>query len=348
MTLRRRTFLAGSLLSAAGVAGWSWRERLVAAGGAAQGGLTARMPDGRTLVRDAAVAFGTTVSIAALHDDPAEAAAGIRDALGAIRRVDALMTVYRPGSELSRLNAAGVLERPDPHLVRVLEFSVRLAALSGGAFDPTVQPLWGLWAERRREGRLPSAAELAAARALVDWTALDVSPDRVVLRRPAMGVTLNGVAQGYAADLAIAALRARGVADALVDAGEHGAAGARQPGQPWTVGIRHPRAPDDVIAAVPMDGRFVAVSGDYATAFSDDLLFHHVLDPHTGVSPTALSSVAVAAPTGMEADGLTKPMMVLDLPRARALLARFPGAGAAWIDKDARIVGAQDLALVRG
>jgi thiamine biosynthesis lipoprotein len=346
--MRRRTFLTGSLLSAAGVAAWGWRERLAPAAGGAAGDLAAPLPDGRTLVRDAAVAFGTTVTVAAVHEDPAAAAAAIGDALGAIRRVDALMTVYRPGSELARLNATGVLERPDPHLVRVLEFSLRLAALSGGAFDPTVQPLWVLWAECRRQGRLPSGAELATARALVDWTALDVSADRVVLRRPGMGLTLNGVAQGYAADLAIAALRARGVEDALVDAGEHGAGGARQPGQPWTVGIRHPRDADGVIAAVPMDGRFVAVSGDYATPFTDDLRFHHVLDPHTGVSPTALSSVVVAARTGMEADALTKPMMVLDLPRARALLARFPGAGAAWVDKEARIVDVQDLPLVRG
>jgi thiamine biosynthesis lipoprotein len=346
--MRRRTFLLGSLASAAGVAAWTWRERLAPHGAAAPGDLAEGLPDGRTLVRGFAVAFGTTVSVAAVHEDPSAAAAAIRDALGAVRCVDALMTVYRPGSELSRLNAAGVLERPDPHLVRVLEFSVRLAEASGGAFDPTVQPLWNLWAECRRQRRLPTSAELAAARAAVGWSDLEVSPRRVALRRSGMGITLNGVAQGYAADLAIGALRARGVVDALVDAGEHGAEGARQPGQPWTIGIQHPRAEGEVVAAVPMDGRFVAVSGDYATAFSDDLLYHHVFDPHTGVSPTALSSVAVAAPTGMEADALTKPMMVLDLPRARALLARFPGAGALWIDKQARIVASQDLPLVRG
>ncbi|HEY6098243.1 MAG TPA: FAD:protein FMN transferase, partial [Anaeromyxobacter sp.] len=140
----------------------------------------------------------------------------------------------------------------------------------------------------------------------------------------------------------------RGVKDALVDTGEHGAEGARQPGEPWTIGIRHPRASDAVIAAVAMDGRFVATSGDYATAFSDDLVFHHIFDPRTGVSPTGLSSVTVAAASGMEADGLTKPMMVLDLPMARTLLTRFPGAGAAWIDKDARLVAWQGLPLVQG
>jgi thiamine biosynthesis lipoprotein len=350
--MRRRTFVIGTLLTAAGAAGAGEvvrrRGRAPPGGNGPGGGLAARMPDGRTMVRDAAVAFGTTVSIAAVHDDPGAAAAAVRDALEATRRVDALMTVYRPDSEVGRLNAAGALDRPSADLVRVLEFSQALAERSGGAFDVTVQPLWVLWAACRREGRLPSAAELAEARARVGWAGLEVSPRRVALRRPGMGITLNGVAQGYAADLALDELRARGIADAIVDTGEHGAEGARQPGEPWTIGLQHPRSPGETLAAVRMDGRFVAVSGDYETPFTDDLRFHHVLDPHTGASPPALSSVAVAAPTGMEADALTKPMMVLDLPRARALLARFPGAGAVWIDKDARVVAAQDLALVRG
>ncbi len=345
-TMRRRTFVTGTFLAAAGVAAGLWRGRARAAAGVV--GVSARMPDGRVLARDAALAFGTTVSIAAVHEDAAVALAAIRSALDATRRVDALMTVYRPGSEVGRLNASGALDRPHPDLVRVLEFSQALAARSGGAFDVTVQPLWNLYAGCRRAGRLPSASELAAARALVDWTALDVSRRRVALRRPGMAITLNGVAQGYAADLALAALREHGIADAILDTGEHGAEGARQPGEPWTIGLQHPRDPGAILAAIPMDGRFVAVSGDYETPFSDDLRYHHVFDPRTGVSPAALSSVAVAAATGMEADALTKPMMVLDLGAARRLLAEFPGAGAAWIDKRARIVATQDLTLATG
>jgi thiamine biosynthesis lipoprotein len=160
-----------------------------------------------------------------------------------------------------------------------------------------------------------------------------------------MGITLNGVAQGYATDLALGALRARGVEDALLDTGELGAEGARQAGRPWTAGIQHPRHPDEVIARVVLDGRVLAVSGDYATPFSADLADHHIFDPRTGRSPGGLSSVAVAAPTGLWADGLTKPMMILGREEARALLARFPGAGAAFIDKGGTLVGAEGLDL---
>jgi thiamine biosynthesis lipoprotein len=295
------------------------------------------------LVRDAALAFGTTVSIAAIHEDPGVAAEAIGEALDRTRRIDSLMTVFRPESEVGRLNAQGTLPNPDPHLVRVLEFSQRLAALSDGAFDPTVQPLWRLFVECKRQGRLPSPDEVAAARSLVGWTALEVSARRIAFARPGMSITLNGIAQGYAADLALDALRERGIHDALLDTGEFGAEGERRPRQPWTIGIQHPRAPDAVVATVAMDGRFLATSGDYATTFSDDFVDNHIFDPGTGRSPRALSSVAVAAATGMEADGLTKPMMVLDLARAQALLARFPGAGAIWMDKSGQVVASQRM-----
>lgn len=344
--MRRRTFVTGTLLAAGGAAATVWRARAGWRG--ARAGQAARaepMPDGRVLVRDAGLAFGTTVSIAALHEDPAVAQAAIGEALRQTRRIDALMTVFRPDSQVGRLNAFGVLHEPDPHLFRVLEFSQRLAASSAGAFDVTVQPLWRLFAGTWLRGRLPSPDELAAARALVDWTALEVSPRRVALGRPGMAITLNGVAQGYAADLAHDILRGHGIEDALIDTGEYGAEGRKQPGQPWTIGIQHPRRPDAIVASVAMDGRFLATSGDYATAFSADFVWNHIFDPHTGRSPGALSSAVVAAGSGMEADGLTKPMMVLELARARALLSQYPGAGAVWIDKAGEIVASHLLPL---
>jgi thiamine biosynthesis lipoprotein len=341
--MRRRAFLGGSLLAVLGAAtarGWPRPDRRRPAVDAEP------LPDGRSLVRGVALAFGTTVSIAAVHGDPPAAAGAVHEALAAVLRVDGLMTVYRPSSEVARLNAEGQLAHPDPHLVHVLEFCRSLAAASDGAFDPTVQPLWSLFSSCARAGRLPARDEVARARALVGWRDLEVSPRRLALRRPGMAITLNGVAQGYATDLAVEALRARGIRDLLVDAGEHGADGARQPGSPWTVGLQHPRDPEALLGAVTLDGRALAVSGDYATSFSADHLHHHVFDPRTGDSPPGLSSVAVAAPTGLVADGLTKPLMILPPPRALALLDRFPGAGALLFDKAARLVAARGLHLL--
>lgn len=342
--MRRRIFVAGSLAAAA--AATAWRAGLGRTASGAHGRANAySLPDGRFLVRDAAIVFGTTTSMAVIHDDPDVAHAAIAEALDRARRIDALMSLFRPASEVSRLNALGALTHPDPHLVRVLEFSQQLAAQSDGAFDVTVQPLWTLFADCKRRGRMPRPEEVAAARSLVDWTALEVSNRKIVLGRREMAITLNGIAQGYAADLAMGALREREIHDALIDTGEFGAEGQRGPQQPWTIGIQHPRFPDAIIAKAAMDGRFLATSGDYATTFTDDFVYHHIFDPRTGVSPRNWSSVTVAAASGMEADGLTKPMMILERSRAHDLLSRFSGSGAAWIDKRGILVTSQSMRL---
>jgi FAD:protein FMN transferase len=341
--VKRRIFVAGSLAAATLVACHGVRLRRDDGEPAAQ-----PLADGRYLVRDAALAFGTQVCATAIHRDPGIARAGIAEALARTRRIHDVMSLFDPASQVSRLNAAGVLHDPDEHLVRVLEFARRMAESSDGAFDMTVQPLWQLFAACSERGRLPDAREIAEARELVDASAVQVSARRISLARPGMAVTLNGIAQGYAADLALAALRELGVHDAIVDTGEFGAEGERAPRQAWTLGVRHPRNADALAATVAMDGRFVATSGDYATAFSADFLHHHIFDPRTGDSPTRWSCVVVAARTGIEADALTKPMMVLEPARARDVLARFAGAGAAWFDKSGELSDCVGMPLARG
>jgi len=335
--VRRRLFVSASLLATGALAALAWTR-------AGQRGGAARSADGRTLVRGAALAFDSSVSICVLHDDPALARRALARALRAIGELDARLTVQRPGSQIGELNARGRLDRPHAHLVRLLEFAQTLADASGGAFDPTVQPLWELHSDCQRRGCAPDPDQLAQARGRVDWRSIDVRTRRVTLA-PRTSITLNGLVQGYAADVAFDSLAQQGVTDALIDAGEYGALGVSPTGAAWRVGIQHPRNPSGLIGVVPMDGRFLATSGDYSTHFTDDFVSHHIFDPHTGVSPPALSSVAVAAPSGLLADGLTKPMMVLDLAAAQRLLSRYPGAGAVWIDKSSRIVATTNMVI---
>jgi thiamine biosynthesis lipoprotein len=295
--------------------------------------------DGRVLVRDAALAFGTTVSLSALHTDAARARQAVQAALAEVQLVDRLMSLYRSDSEVAQINQRGVLREAHRHTRTVLAFARQLSERTSGAFDITVQPLWEVHAAAMQHQALPDADALRNARARVGWASLALAQvPHVRLLRKGMSITLNGVAQGYAADLAMQALRAHGVSDALIDTGEWGAQGVNQQDHPWTVGVAHPRQSDALIASIPMDGRFVSTSGDYATAFTSDFVRHHIFNPLSGVSPTQWASVVVAAPTGLEADGLSTALMVLDETRGRALLAQTPGADALWIDKQMRML----------
>ncbi|MCW2313460.1 FAD:protein FMN transferase [Rhodoferax antarcticus] len=297
-------------------------------------GVNRATPSGLALHAGSAQAFGTTVTIQVLHPDPASAQAAITAALQQVSLVDALMSVHQPRSQVYQLNAQGQLNHPDPHLLAVLTYARQLSNQTGGAFDITVQPLWQAFSQAQANGQLPEPLALARVRALVNWQGVTTQPDQIELAAPGMAITLNGLAQGYAVDLALAALRAKGVAHALLDTGEFGVIGTKGSDQPWVLGIKNPRQTDALTARVPMDGRALCTSGDYETFFSADFSHHHIFDPATGDSPTPLASVSVLAPTGMMADGLSTAFMVLGADKALALAARLPRVDALLIHKN--------------
>lgn len=314
----RRTCIAASLGSAARVAGVC---------------VPATVRNHAHLHSGGALAFGTSISVAVVHENAHQARLAIEDALHAAQRIDRLMSIYSADSEVFRLNRDGVLARPDPLLLAVLQQARELSVLTRGAFDITVQPLWRAYRRAEKAASLPLPHERILAGARVDWQNVEFGPERVALLKPGMAITLNGLAQGYAADLALAAVRTRGIAHALLDTGELIASGRRAARRPWTLGIEHPRASATLAATVRIDGRSVATSGDYRSAFTADFVHHHILDPATGASPQELASVTVLAPSAMQADGLSTAFMVMGARKAHALAAQLPQVDLMTINK---------------
>jgi thiamine biosynthesis lipoprotein len=277
-------------------------------------------------------ALGTSVSLLALHHDEGLARSALAEALDEIKAVDALMSIYRDDSQLATLNRTGELRGPDARVLEVLRYSNSLAERTQGAFDVTVQPLWLAYTEAKAQGGLPTAEVLRAAREKTGWRGLEIS-DEVVRLRPGMAVTLNGVAQGYAADRALAALRRHGVAHALIDAGEFDTLGRKPQGKPWMLGVQDPRNADVLAIRLAMDGRALATSGDYESFFTPDFVNHHIFDPATGHSPGRLACASALAPDALQADGLSTAFMVLGPEGALALAATLPGVDALLIGK---------------
>lgn len=308
------------------------RKFLAASLGTVAVALSGCAPGGSQLFAGATLAFGTTITVSLIHTDRREAEAAIADALEQATEVDRLMSIYSPASEVFRLNRDGVLENPHPHLLQVLRHAREFSELTRGAFDITVQPLWQAFRSAADAAALPSSEQRLRAKSRLGWQRVVLEPDRVRLHKAA-AITLNGLAQGYAADLAMAALRARGIANALLDTGEFSAHGGNAARRPWTLGVLDPRDADALAAVVQVDGRCVATSGDYASTFTPDFVHHHIFDPATGNSPQELASVTVLAPNAMLADGLSTAFMVMGARKSHALAARLPGVDVMTINK---------------
>jgi thiamine biosynthesis lipoprotein len=253
------------------------------------------------------------MDIQVLHQDLRAGGQAIDAAFTEVSRVERVMSIYQADSQLSRLNRENVLRDPDPYLVEVLTHAREMAERSGGAFDVTVQPLWKLYADAAKAGELPEIPTIELCRMSVDWRGVSISPREIRIRM-GQAITLNGIAQGFAADRAMATLRSHGVQHALVNAGELSASG-----KPWTVGIQHPRQPDAYIAVADLAGRCMSTSGDYQTSFSADRAYNHIFDPSTGRSPAELASVTVVAPTATLADALSTAIFVLGPDRGTGL-----------------------------
>lgn len=293
------------------------------------------------------IGFGTVLSLRVAHGDAGQAEQALDAAVRVVRHVEDQMSLFKPDSALSRLNRDGVLRDPHPDLFQVFQLAQGISARSNGAFDVTVQPLWAVFEAAQRRGTLPSATAVAQARAAVGWRELQVSPQEIRLGEPGMAVTLNGIAQGFAADLVRTGLEARGIRHALINTGEWTALGRPGADRPWLLGIADHREAQALMGWLAMDGRSVATSSDNETTFSADHRHHHIFNPRTGYSPAELSSVTVAAPSCALADALTKVMF--NAGRQEALrLAREWRVDVLVVDKAGKWWASEGLRVEKG
>ncbi len=291
-------------------------------------------------------AMGALASMTLVHPDRAHARATIASCVAEIERLEAVFSLYRPDSALSRLNAAGELADPPTELVELLSFGLSLAQSSNGAFDPTVQPLFRLYLDHfcapGAPASGPSAKAIAESLRLVDFSAVELEGDRIRLARAGAGVTLNGVAQGFVTDRIADLLRASGFENVLIDLGEGRALGHRPDGAPWRAAIADPAEPSRALFDLPLGSDTgmlpaLATSGGYGTRFGPDPLIHHLLDPKTGRSANYYASVSVTAPRATLADGLSTTLSILPPARRDALLASYPSVRAWFVDFAGRV-----------
>ncbi|MGB6434013.1 MAG: FAD:protein FMN transferase [Bradyrhizobium sp.] len=266
-------------------------------------------------------ALGAQVSIEIYHPDRAEAERLVARCVQDVRRLERQFSLYLADSAICRLNRTGILVSPDADMVALLKASLFFGDLTDGAFDPTVQPLWQLYADHfsseRPDPDGPSAQKVAETLAKVGRRGLLVSADRVALVKHGAAITLNGIAQGYATDRAVDRLRLAGLSTTLVDMGEIRAIGSRPEGTPWRIGLADPDRLGALTETIDLVDRAVATSAGAGFRFDSKGRFTHLFDPATGCSPSLYSTVSVIAPTATEADALSTAFSLMPLSRIR-------------------------------
>jgi thiamine biosynthesis lipoprotein len=284
--------------------------------------------------------MGTRVAVELWSPDPALATRAMDAVIAEMRLTDELMSTYKPGSQLSRVNAEAA-DRPvevDPRIVDVVSQALEYSKLSDGAFDITYASVGYLYDYRRHVH--PSDEAIAAALPGVDYRQVVVDREKNTIRFLKHGtrIDLGGIAKGYAVDRSIERLRELGIEHAMVNAGGDTRLLGDRLGKPWIVGIRDPRSAGRVIAKLALQDEAMSTSGDYERYFEENgVRYHHILVPGTGRSPGLVRSVTILGATATQTDGLSKPVFILGVERGMEFVRRVAGVEAVIVDKDGKV-----------
>lgn len=273
-------------------------------------------PNNLALLRASRRAMATTFEIAIPYGTP-NALPAAEAALDLIDELEEQMTVYRDTSEVSRLNATGRTDEMELHLSALLQRCATLTRDTEGAFDVACGALVKCWGFYKRQGRIPTGAELndAMARTGFRHVILNVEKREVRFARPGVELNLGAVGKGYALDRAAELIRTEfGIRSALLHAG---GSSVRAVGRPptdfrgWRVSIRHPHDDHRTLGNVFLDDEALGTSADTYQHFEyNGKRYGHVLDPRSGRPVSGTRSASCVAPTAADADALSTAFFV--------------------------------------
>lgn len=245
--------------------------------------------------------MGSVVAITLYAENPDQAQQAFVAAFKRIADLNRILSDYDPGSELSRACEG---RSASPELIRVVSHAQKLAQETGGAFDITVGPLTRLWREARKAKKMPTDSVIAQARERSGYRKLTVNNGILSCAVSGMLLDAGGIAKGYAADEALAAIRQKGVMSALVAVSGDLAIGDSPPGKRgWRVKVLN--------RVRELSNCAVSTSGDeFQFVKLDDVRYSHIIDPRTGTALRDSRTVAVIARSGIDADAIATAVSV--------------------------------------
>ncbi|MBC7924997.1 MAG: FAD:protein FMN transferase [Bryobacteraceae bacterium] len=262
--------------------------------------------------------MGTGITVVAYGEDRFRLQSAVSAALEEARRVEELLSNYRPQSEWSQMNRAAA-ERPfrvSKELFELLTQCQRYTRTSDRAFDISVGPLMKVWGFYKGTGRFPHRAEIRTGLNSTGFAnvALDSRNQTIYFRRSGVELDPGGVGKGYAVDRMAEILKANGIQSGLITAGSSSiyAIGV-PPGEArgWHVSIRHPKDAGKVVQDIFLKDQSMSTSGNYEKFFrAEGKVWSHIMDPRTGYPAQGMYSVSVISPRCIDSEVWAKPYYI--------------------------------------
>ena len=276
------------------------------------------------------MAMGSTLRLAAWTTSERETEIAFEHVFREFDRLEALMSVWKDGSDVVRLNKnAGVGPvHISPETLEVLELAHDASVQTGGKFDITFGALADIWKfDHDQDNSIPARDAIDKRLPLVNYEEVETNRTGgwAFIRKPGMRVHLGGIGKGYAVDRAVAMLKQQKLSDFMIQSGGDLFVSGSNGGKPWKLGIADPRGAHEVFASFELgDGTF-STSGDYERSFvKDGVRYHHLIDPDRGEPARACRSVTIVTNRAVIADVLSTGVFIMGPSDGMALIEKLP------------------------
>jgi len=282
-------------------------------------------------------AMGAVFEIIAYPINLAHASQAVDQAFQEVDRLEQVMSIYKPASELSRLNRTAHLHAQpvSTDLYRVIQESLYYSQLSEGAFDVTAGPLAERWKAVGRGEQPPSPAEAKRLRRGVGYRQIElIPPARIRFHSSQVTVDLGAIGKGYAVDRAAAVLRSCGIECALINSGASTfyAMGCPPGLCGWPVHLCNPSARPD--PHVLLRENSVSTSQQTLPGSLGMPSFGHIIDTVAGEPVKSATAVSVVAESATASDALSTALLLMGPAKGRDLVKRLTNVAAAWISPE--------------
>ena len=297
---------------------------------AAMAGCNATPPDQPRLVERSRMAMGSQLRVAVWTGDEPAAVSAIEHVYREFDRLESLLSVWKDGSDVVRLNKAAGLGPValNADTINVLEAAQEASELTRGKFDITFGALADIWRfDHDQDNIVPDRHLIEVRLTRIDYRAVQV--DRTAgtasIARPGVRVHLGGIGKGYAVDRAAALLREGGFSSFLIQSGGDLYVAGANGAEPWKLGIADPRGDHSPFATLQMSDGTFSTSGDYERSFmKDGVRYHHLLDPDFGEPARGCRSVTIVTNRAVTADVLSTGVFIMGPEAGMALIETLP------------------------
>ena len=291
--------------------------------------------------------MGTEVTVRFYLADANKAEKAKQAVVDEMHRIDETMSPYKEDSLLTKINnqASQIPIKISSELFNLIQQANAISDTTKGSFDITFSSVGYLYDYRLKQK--PTVQQLKEKLPLINYKSivLNTKNQTIFYSQKGVKIDLGGIAKGLAVDNCIKILKTFGVKEASVTAGGDTYVLGDNEGKMWRIGIKHPRAESKLVSILPLADTAVSTSGDYERFFIENgKRYHHIINPTTGKSVTAIQSVTILANNSTYADALSTSVFVLGVEKGLALVESLNNISVIIVDGQGKMFYSTDLA----